>query len=209
MAKGYRRTYTGDVVGEVYTKLGQKDYAAEIAQIRASGADHVFYFLPGGMGIAFVKQYMNSGVDIPLTGTAFNFDQGILQAIGESALGIKNTSQWSPDLDNAANKGFVESFQAEYGRIPSLYASQGFDTANLLVSALKKAKPGDKDAFREAIRAAEFDAVRGDFKFSANHHPIQDIYVREVIKAGDVYTNKLVGVAVEDHVNPYVADCKM
>ena len=209
MAKGYRRTYTGDVVGEVYTKLGQKDYAAEIAQIRASGADHVFYFLPGGMGIAFIKQYVNSGVDIPLTGTAFNFDQGILQAVGEAAVGIKNTSQWTPDLDNAANKAFVESFQAEYGRIPSLYASQGFDTANLLVSALKKAKPGDKDAFREAIRAADFAAVRGDFKFSANHHPIQDIYVREVIKAGDVYTNKLVGVAVEDHVNPYVGDCKM
>ena len=209
MATGYRRTYQGEVVGEVYTKLGQKDYAAEIAQIRASGADHVFYFLPGGMGIAFIKQYANSGVDIPLTGTAFNFDQGILQAVGSAAVGIKNTSQWTPDLDNAANKAFVETFKAEFGRIPSLYASQGFDTANLLVSALKKAKPGDKDAFREAIRAADFAAVRGDFKFSANHHPIQDIYVREVVQAGDVFTNKLVGVAVEDHVNPYVDDCKM
>ncbi|MEL7259718.1 MAG: ABC transporter substrate-binding protein, partial [Pseudomonadota bacterium] len=112
-------------------------------------------------------------------------------------------------LDNAANQGFVETFKAEYGRIPSLYASQGFDTANLLISALKTAKPSDKDAFRDAIRAADFAAVRGDFKFSANHHPIQDIYVREVVQDGDVFTNKLVGVAVEDHVNPYVADCKM
>ncbi|MEM9059586.1 MAG: ABC transporter substrate-binding protein [Pseudomonadota bacterium] len=209
MAKGYQRTYAGEVVGEVYTKLGQKDYAAEIAQIRASGADHVFYFLPGGMGIAFLKQYANSGVDVTLTGTAFNFDQGILQAVGEAAVGIRNTSQWSPDLDNAANKAFVASFKEAYGRIPSLYASQGFDTANLLISALKKAKPSDKDAFRDAIRAADFDAVRGDFEFTANHHPKQDIYVREVVKDGDVYTNKVVAVAKEDHVNAYVGDCKM
>ncbi|MEL6997800.1 MAG: ABC transporter substrate-binding protein [Pseudomonadota bacterium] len=209
MAKGYQRTYQGEVVGEVYTKLGQKDYAAEIAQIRASGADHVFYFLPGGMGIAFLKQYANSGVDVTLTGTAFNFDQGILQAVGEAAVGIRNTSQWSPDLDNAANQSFVATFKEAYGRIPSLYASQGFDTANLLISALKTAKPSDKDAFREAIRAADFDAVRGDFEFTANHHPKQDIYVREVVKDGDVYTNKVVAVAKEDHVNAYVGDCKM
>ena len=209
MVRGYNRTYSGDIVGEVYTKLGQTDYAAEIAQIRASGADNVFFFLPGGMGIAFMKQYAQSGVDIPLTGPAFSFDQGILQAVGEAAMGIRNTSQWSPDLDNDANKAFVEAFKAEYGRIPSLYASQGYDTANLLISAMAKADVADKDAFRDALRAADFDAVRGKFAFTSNHHPKQDIYIREVIKDGDVYTNRVIGVAKEDHVNAYVDQCKM
>ena len=209
MAVGYKRTYKGEVVGEVYTKLGQKDYAAEIAQIRASGADHVFFFLPGGMGIAFMKQYAQSGVDIPLTGPAFSFDQGILQAVGEAAMGIKNTSQWSPDLDNEANKTFVAAFKEEYGRIPSLYASQGYDTANLLISAMKKASVKDTDAFREALRAADFAAVRGKFAFTSNQHPLQDIYMREVVKDGDVYTNRVIGVAKADHVNAYVDECKM
>ena len=62
---GFKRYYKGELVGEVYTKLGQTDYAAEIAQIRASGADSVFFFLPGGMGIAFMKQYAQSGVGHP------------------------------------------------------------------------------------------------------------------------------------------------
>ena len=209
MTRGYRRTYQGEVVGEVYTKLGQKDYSAEIAQIRASGADHVFFFLPGGMGIAFMKQYAQSGVDIPLTGPAFSFDQGILQAVGEAAMGIKNTSQWSPDLDNDANKAFVAAFQEEFGRIPSLYASQGFDTANLLISAMGKADVNDMDAFREALRAADFAAVRGKFAFTRNQHPKQDIYIRQVVKDGDIYTNKVIGVAKEDHVNAYEAECQM
>ena len=206
---GYKRFYDGDLAGEIYTKLGQTDYAAELAQIRASGADSVFFFLPGGMGISFLKQYKDSGIDLPVVGPAFSFDQGILQAVGDAALGVKNTSQWSKDIDNPVNKAFVESFQAEYGRLPSLYASQGFDTANLLLSAMAKADVTDADAFRAALEAADFKSTRGDFKFGPNHHPIQDIYVREVIKEGDVYTNKIIGKAMEDRADAYAAECEM
>ena len=206
---GYKRTYEGEIAGELYTKLGQTDYAAEIAQIRASDADNVFFFLPGGMGISFLKQYKDAGVDIPLTGPAFSFDQGILQAVGDAAVGVVNTSQWNKDLDNAANKAFVDSFQTEYGRLPSLYASQGFDTANLLISAIGKADVKDADAFRDAIRAADFDSTRGDFKFASNQHPIQSIYARQVIKEGDVFTNKTLSTVLENHSNVYVGDCKM
>ncbi|GGL53518.1 ABC transporter substrate-binding protein [Wenxinia marina] len=207
---GYKRFYEGELAGEIYTELGQTDYAAEIAQIRASGADSVFFFLPGGMGISFLKQYADSGVDIPVIGPAFSFDQGILQAVGDAALGVVNTSQWSKDIDNPTNAAFVESFQAEYGRLPSLYASQGFDTANLLISALEVADPSeDPDAFRAALEAADFDSTRGDFEFGPNHHPIQDIYAREVVQEGDVFTNRIIGVALEDRGDAYAEECAM
>ena len=206
---GYKRIYEGELAGEVFTKLGQKDYASEIAQIRASEADSVFFFLPGGMGISFLKQYADSGLDLPVVGPAFSFDQGILQAVGDAAMGVKNTSQWNKDIDNAANTAFVEAFQAEYGRLPSLYASQGYDTANLLLSAMAKADVSDAEAFRAALKDADFASTRGDFAFAANNHPVQDIYVREVIKEGEVYTNKIIGTALEEHSNVYVEDCKM
>ncbi|MBN2760964.1 MAG: ABC transporter substrate-binding protein [Rhodobacteraceae bacterium] len=206
---GYKRMYEGELAGEIYTQLGQTDYAAEIAQIRASGADSVFFFLPGGMGISFLKQYADSGVDIPVVGPAFSFDQGILQAVGEAALGVVNTSQWSKDIDIPVNQAFVASFQAEYGRLPSLYASQGFDTANLLISALEKADPSDNAAFRAALREADFDSTRGAFRFGNNQHPIQTIYAREVIREGDVFTNRIIGVALEDHADAYAAECQM
>jgi branched-chain amino acid transport system substrate-binding protein len=206
---GFKRFFMGDITDEVYTKLGQTDYAAEIAQIRASGAESVFFFLPGGMGIAFMKQYAQSGVDIPLIGPAFSMDQGILGAVGDDALGFKNTSNWSKDIDNATNAAFVETFQAEYGRLPSLYAAYGFDTANLLLSAMDKASVSDADAFRDALRAADFNSVRGKFIFGPNQHPIQDIYVREVVKEGDVLTNKIVGTALTDHSDAYASECSM
>ncbi|WP_394168801.1 ABC transporter substrate-binding protein [Saccharospirillum alexandrii] len=207
--EGFKARYTGEVANEVYTQLGQTDYAAEIAQIRASGADSVFYFLPGGMGIAFMKQYAGSGVDIPVYGPAFSFDEIIIGAIGDAAIGVRNTSQWAYDLDNAANQAFVSSFREKHGRTPTLYASQGYDTARLILAALDDAHPDDADAFREALRAADFDSVRGDFRFGANHHPIQDIYVREIVASGDGVTNQLVGVAVEDMQDVYVDQCSM
>ena len=206
---GYKRFYEGELAGEIYTKLGQKDYAAEIAQIRASGADSVFFFLPGGMGIGFMKQFAQSGIDLPVVGPAFSFDQGILQAVGAAAMGVKNTSQWSKDLTNDANVKFVADFQAEYGRLPSLYASQGYDTANLLASALDSAGINDQDAFRMALKKADFASTRGDFSFDTNNHPIQDIYVREVIKEGDVFTNKIIATGLKSRSNAYVDECKM
>ncbi|GLQ04848.1 ABC transporter substrate-binding protein [Sneathiella chinensis] len=206
---GFKRFYKGELAGEVYTKLGQTDYAAEIAQIRASGADSVFVFLPGGMGIAFMKQYAQSGVFKPVMGPAFSFDQGILQAVGQNAVGVKNSSHWSKDLDVPGNKEFVESFQAEFGRLPSLYAVQGFDAANLILSAMSKADVNDKEAFRAALKEADIQSPRGAFKFNKNNHPIQNIYVREVIKEGDIYTNKIDSLALENHQDAYADECKM
>jgi branched-chain amino acid transport system substrate-binding protein len=211
---GFKRFYEGKIAGEVYTQLGQTDYAAELANLRAAGPDAVFFFYPGGMGINFVKQAASTGIsqEIPFFGPAFSFDDTLLDAVGEAAIGIKNTSQWSPDLDNEINQAFVAAFKESYGRYPTLYASQGFDTANLLLSAMDKLGDdlADQAAFREALREADFASVRGSFRFASNQHPIQDIYVREafVDDTGNV-TNRVIGVVLEDHQDAYVGECPM
>lgn len=206
---GFKRYYKGELANEVYTQVGQTDYAAEIAQIRASGADSVFIFLPGGMGIAFMKQYAQSGVDIPVIGPGFSFSQDVLPAIGDAALGVRNSASWAKDLDNEASKKFVETFQAEYGRLPSIYAAQAYDTGSLIVSAAAKASVKDAAAFRAALKEADFASVRGKFSFNTNNHPIQDIYVREVVKDGDVLTNKIIGTAFTDHKDAYAEQCAL
>lgn len=210
---GFKRFYKGNIVGEVYTKLGQSDYAAEIATLRAAKPEAVFFFLPGGMGINFLKQYSQAGLsqDIPIYGPAFSFDERILKAVGPAALGVKNGSQWTHDLDNAANKQFVQAYQNAYGRMPTLYASQGYDTARLIGSALT-AVGGDLtnlDAFKAAIKKANFESVRGNFSFGSNQHPVQDLYIREVIEKDGGFTNKTVQKVFTNHVDAYASECKM
>lgn len=206
---GFKRYFEGELAGELFTQVGQTDYAAEIAEIRASGADSVFIFLPGGMGISFMRQYEQSGVDLPIVSAGFSFDQDVLPAMGSAALGVINTAQWSPDLENEANEAFVAAFQDAYSRLPSLYASQGFDTANLILSAMASADISDSDAFRDALRAADFASVRGDFSFAPNQHPVQTVYVREVVEVDGVLTNRIIGTAFEEHSDVHGENCSM
>jgi len=211
---GFKRLYKGTVVDEVYTKLGQLDYAAEIAALRAAKPKAVFFFLPGGMGINFVKQYVAAGAnkDAPLYTPGFSADEDTIKAVGEPMLGIVNSSQWTLNLDNAANKKFVAEFQKAYGRMPTMYASQAYDVALLIDSAVKAVggKVEDKAAFRAAIKAAKFGSVRGKFRFNTNNFPIQDYYLREVFKdAGGKITNRTVGKIFTDYKDPFASRCKM
>jgi branched-chain amino acid transport system substrate-binding protein len=213
---GFKRMYKGQVVGENYTKLGQLDYAAELAEIRAAKPQAVYIFLPGGMGINFIKQYVGAGLgkDTTLLLPGFSADQDVIKPVGESMAGLFNTAHWSPDFSNAANVRFMAEFQKEYGRIPTLYASQGYDAALLINAAVRdvKGKLEDRAAVRKALQTAKFDSVRGPFKFNTNQYPIQNYYVRVVGNNpnGGGLINKSFGEPIlRERGDAYVQDCKM
>lgn len=216
MASGVRRTFKGEIVGEVFTPWpGHADWSAEFANIRAMDPkpEAVFAFYPGGAGVKFVKQYDQSGLkaDIPLF-TTFTTDTTTLEAQGDAALGMKTTSFWSQDLDNPANKKFVEEFEKKYGYTPSFYAAQSYDGIMLIDSAIRAVGGdlSDKDALRKALEAADFSSVRGGFKFNTNHFPIQNFYLREVVKddSGKL-AFKTVATVIENGEDAYAKDCKM
>jgi branched-chain amino acid transport system substrate-binding protein len=211
---GFKRYFKGEVVMEAYTPLSQLDYGAELAKMRSSGADAVYIFLPGGLGINFIKQFVGAGLskDMTLFGPGFSADEDVIRAVGEPMLGMFNTSQWAHDMANAANKRFVADFQKDYGRLPSLYASQGYDAARLMDAAVRDVKGNlnDKAAVRKALEAARFESVRGAFKFNTNHYPVQDYFLRVITKdsQGRV-TNRTLGKVFENHADAYAGDCKM
>ncbi|MCX7151838.1 MAG: ABC transporter substrate-binding protein [Proteobacteria bacterium] len=211
---GFKRFYKGKVADEVYTKLGQIDYSAELAQVRAAKPDALYIFLPGGMGTNFIKQFVGAGLskDIQLITPGFGSDQDVIRPVGEPMLGLFDTAHWALDFDNAANKKFVAEFEKEYKRLPSVYAAQGYDTAMLIDSAVRgvKGKIEDKEALGKAIKAAKFDSVRGAFKFNTNHYPVQNYVLRVVGRDNQGrIVNKTIGTVFKDRGDAYVQDCKM
>jgi branched-chain amino acid transport system substrate-binding protein len=211
---GFKRFYKGNVAAEVYTKLGQLDYSAELAQVRAARPDALYIFLPGGMGINFIKQFVAAGLsqDVPLIVPGFGSDQDIIRPVGAPMLGLFDTAHWAMDLDNAANKKFVAAFEKEFNRLPSVFAAQGYDTALLIDAAVRdtKGKVEDVEAVRKALKAARFDSVRGAFKFNRNQYPIQNYYLRVVAKdAKGRLVNKTIGTVFKDHGDAYVQECGM
>jgi branched-chain amino acid transport system substrate-binding protein len=211
---GFKRFYKGQVVAEVYTQLGQLDYAAELAQVRAAKPDALYIFLPGGMGINFIKQFVASGMskDIPLIVPGFGDDQDIIRPVGEAMLGLFDSAHWALDFDNAANRKFVAAFEKAYNRLPSVFASQGYDAALLIDAAVRdvKGKVEDVEAVRKAMKAAHFESTRGAFKFNRNQMPIQNYYLRVVGKDSQGrLVNKTIGTIFKDRGDAYVQDCPM
>jgi branched-chain amino acid transport system substrate-binding protein len=212
---GFKRTFKGRVIGETYTKLGQLDYAAELAEIRAAKPQALYIFLPGGMGINFIKQFVGAGLgkDIQLVLPGFSADQDVIGPVGPAMSGLFNTAHWSPDFANAANQRFVAEFQKEYKRVPTLYASQGYDAAQLIAAAVRdvKGKLEDRAAVLKALKAARFDSVRGAFRFNTNQYPVQNYYVRTVggDGKGGLINKSFNEPILKDHGDAYVGECKM
>lgn len=211
---GFKRFFKGEIVGEVYTRMDQTDYAAEMAQIRAAKPDVVFQFHPGGLGIAFLRQYQQAGLltTIPMVVSEPSMDQVIIKAVGAAALGIHVSGAWNVDFDNPTNKTFVAAFEKEYGRTPTMYAAQGYDTALAIDATLMRTggKVDDKDAFRAALLKGDFPNTRGHFKFGKNQHPVQDWYGMQVEKdASGRIVLKTVKKIISDYVDPFAAQCKL
>jgi branched-chain amino acid transport system substrate-binding protein len=212
---GAMRFYKGKSFGPVYTPWQrQVDLAAELSQLRAADPEAVLVFYPGGSGISFVKQFAQAGLNAKVkiyseTSLALEVN---FAAEGDAALGIIESTNWSYDLDNQANKEFVADFTKTYGRRPTFFAAMQYDAINLIDSAVTavRGKIEDKPAFRAALRKADFRSVRGPFKFDNNQYPIQNIYLTEVVKdAGGALRLALRGTAVEAWRNPYHGECPM
>ena len=210
---GFKRYYKGVIQKEMYTTLGQLDYGVEISQIRAVKPSAVYFFLPGGMGINFIKQYNQAGLsNIPLYTQAFSADEDTFRGVGNAVVGVFNSAHWALELDNPVNRKFVSGFEKAFGRLPTVYAAQGYDTALLIDSAVRRTKGNveDKANLLKAIHAADFQSVRGPFKFNRNNSPIENFYIREVVKnAKGEPVNKLISTVLTDHEDAYVSECSM
>jgi branched-chain amino acid transport system substrate-binding protein len=213
MVAGLKRYYKGRIVEEVFTKLGQQDYQAEISQLRAKNPKAVFAFYPGGMGIQFLKQYDQSGLkgQIPLY-TVYTVDEISLPAVQDAALGQLETRFWSPDLKNPANQKYVADYKKKYNKQPVFYGAQSYDGIMLIDSAVRAVKGNLKDVngMVAAMEKANFNSIRGKFTYNVNHHPIQNFYLLKTVKGAsgelEMHIQKTI---FENHKDAYYTECKM
>jgi branched-chain amino acid transport system substrate-binding protein len=213
MISGVKRFYKGRIAEELYTKMGQLDYQAEITQIRAKKPKAVFVFYPGGMGIQFIRQYVQAGMreQIPLY-SVFTVDETTIPALKDAALGQYEARFWSPDLKVPASQRYVADFRKKFGYTPSYYGAQSYDGMMLIDSAVKAVKGNVKDTkgMIAALRKADFKSVRGEFKFNNNHFPIQPFYLLKAVKGGPEGVQLQIEKKVFDkHEDAYHKDCKM
>ena len=183
---------TATVVEELYIPFPEVEFQALITRIAAIKPDAVFAFFAGGGAVKFVKDYAAAGLKdtVPLYGSGFLTD-GTIEAQGDAAKGVKTTLHYADDLDNPANKAFLQAFKAKTGKEGDIYAVQGYDGGALLDIGLGAVggDVGARDKMIAAMAAAKIDSPRGPLSFNKAHNPIQNFYLREVRNGRNEYVS--------------------
>jgi branched-chain amino acid transport system substrate-binding protein len=189
MIAGVLRTLKGPkVLGQNLFKLGETDFQPDISKLRAEKPAAVFVFAPGAMAGAFMKQWAASGVgkEIKLY-TVFSVDNATLPSIGDAAIGSYHAAYWNTDLPFPANQRFVKEYTAKFGGPPSEFAAQAYDAVRLISAAVKAVggKVDDTKGLAKALRKTPYESTRGPYEYNVNGIPIQNFYLREVVKGAD------------------------
>src|SRR5262245_20829741 len=210
---GFKAFFKGEIVDEVYVPLNQLDFSAELAKIAAAKPDAIYVFLPGGMGVNFVKQFRQAGLAASTVFlSAFTVDESTLPAQQDAAIGFFGGANWAPNLDNPQNRKFVADYEKEFGAVPATYAFQAYDAARLIDGALKATKgdTSNREALRAAMKKADFVSLRGAFRFNTNHYPIQDFYLVKVAKRADgKFQTEIEKKIFSNNADPHAKDCPM
>jgi branched-chain amino acid transport system substrate-binding protein len=171
------------------------NFLPHLTAAKATGARAIYAYYVGAEATSFVQQYAQSDArDLPLFGAGSLTEGAVLAAQGRAALGIRTVLNYAPDLDNPANRRFVDAWRAEHHRLPTAYAMASWDAAHVLDKALAAAGP---DPSPRAIDAAIaqvglLDSPRGEWQFSERHAPVQKWYLRQVRDDGRTMSNSLI-----------------
>lgn len=199
VVEGFTEAYEaagGTLAGQALTPFGTtQDFQPFLSGVQSSGAEATFVFYAGGEAVSYVQQYAEFGLkdSIPLYGSGFLTEGSVLDAQGEAAVGVRTTLHYSTEIDNEANAAFVEAYQAAYDELPTTYAVQTYDAANVLARALTDAEDLSGPAITDALDGlGEIDdSPRGPWSFDGQT-PKQTIYLREVADEGGTLLNTVV-----------------
>jgi branched-chain amino acid transport system substrate-binding protein len=210
---GFKRFYKGQLADEIYPALGQSDFSAEITQLAGAAPDVVYAFMPGAMGVNFIKQYSQAGLmKKSRLLSSFTIDDTTISAIRDAAVDSMLSTHWISGATNPASRKFIKEFEAKYKHTPSNYAVQGYDAAVLIDQALKSspAAAKDKSELIKAMRRAKLASLRGELTFGRNGFPVQDYAIWKVVSkgAGNVEF-EMQNVALKSHQDAYVAKCPL
>ena len=186
----------GTVAGQALTPFGStQDFQPFLSGIQSSGAEATFVFYAGGEAVSFVQQYADFGLKetIPLYGSGFLTEGSVLEAQGESAAGVRTALHYSTEIDNEANAEFVEAYTAAYDELPTVYAVQAYDAANVLDAALEDCAGLDGETITTALGEVGTveDSPRGPWEFN-DQTPEQSVYLREVAEVDGTLRNTVV-----------------
>jgi branched-chain amino acid transport system substrate-binding protein len=184
LADAFQKSFTalgGAIVVEQSYSQGDTDFSAQVTAIRGSSAQAIFvpgYYSEVG---SIARTADRLGLKIPLLG-GDGWDSPDLFKIGGDAInGSYFSDHFAPDLATDQAKQFVAKFTSKYGVAPSGLGALGYEAAEVLVDAIRRAGKDDPTAIRDAIaQTKDFEGVTGKITMDAQRNPQKSAVVLKV-----------------------------
>ena len=175
MTKVFKERFLADggaIVAEQKYSEGDKDFRAQLTAIKAAGADAIFasgYYTEAAL---ICRQARQLGLAKPVFG-GDGWDAPALLEIGGPAMeGTYFSTHYSPDNPSAEVQNFNKRYHARWSATPDAWAALAYDSALVLVDAIKRAGSTDAKAIRDALAATkDFPAVTGHIPMDAHRNP--------------------------------------
>jgi branched-chain amino acid transport system substrate-binding protein len=194
---GFQRVFEdggGKVVQKIFTPLNAPDYGTYISQLKPN-LDAVYSGHAGSNAFKFCKQLREYGNTKQILGSFTQFDESLLQQMGDDVIGSLSGNWYSAQLDNEINKRFVAAIQRDYKVDPGVYAAETYLCGEVLDHAAKAigGKLEDKNALNKALHEAKVpDTLRGPVSFDKYGNVVGNIFIRKVEKKGGKLINTVV-----------------
>jgi branched-chain amino acid transport system substrate-binding protein len=184
----------GEPLYTPFTPNPTTNFQPYLSQIRNSNAKAVFCFYAGSSAVTFVKQYREANLTQELFAPGFLTEGSVLKSLGDAAKGVYTSMNYSPDLDNAANRRFASQYQKTYNLVPTTFAMASYDAAAVLDKAVSLAGPGLTPQILNAFigKVGSIDSPRGPWQFNQNRTPLQKWYLRQVKLDGAILSNGVI-----------------
>lgn len=194
----FRKTFEaagGRIVGEVRTPLRNPDFAPYLQRIKDARPQAVFIFVPSGeQPVAFMKGFAERGLDkagIRLIATGDVTEDGVIEAMGDTPLGVITTHQYSVAHDSPRNKDFLKAFaQVNDKHRPNFMAVAAWDGMAAIYEVVRRLEGRiDGDRAMAVLKGLRIDSPRGPITIDPETRDVvQTVYFRKVQKVnGKLY----------------------
>jgi branched-chain amino acid transport system substrate-binding protein len=178
----------GEITSEQRPPPNATEYGPFLAALETDSTDSMYTFVVGPGSVAFFQQMEEFGISgniVPL-GSGF-VTAGILDVLGDTALGLIQSSQYTPSFDSPANAAFIEAYSETTGQEAGVYSSQGYLAAETIALAIDSlgGDTTDPAATAGAVRSLSFESHAGPISFDDNGQAIRDLYITRIVESGD------------------------
>lgn len=180
----FKKAFTGlggkVVAEEKYFEGQSKDFSPQLTTIKAKNPALLFiagYYVETAL---IAKQAKSLGINLPLLGTDGISSEELIKLGGQAVEGIRFTGFFHPDVKYPGTVEFVRQFRERYQKDPDTYAALAYDSAKILLDAVKKNGPTRAGIKKYLGSVKDFPGVAGPITFDARNDVTRNIIILTV-----------------------------